>query len=138
MIISSANELVISFPFSIDQYGKVKTTTNYEKIWADRVYAVIGTLLSERVMRPQFGSNAAKELLSTQDVTVNNVDSSVKEAFVNYLPSLTLNEITSAYDYQTNILTIDISYSLPNHELVYKTYGFVKLSGNNPIYEENI
>jgi phage baseplate assembly protein W len=138
MAINSVNETAISLPFVINSYGKVQTTIDQKKIWADRVYSVIGTLLSERVMRPNFGSDAAKELLSTTEKMTATVDSSVRLAFINFLPLLTLQEIESNYDFSSNVLTIDLTYSLPNQEVVYSNIGFAQLSGNNPIYEENL
>jgi hypothetical protein len=138
MTINSVNEIAISLPFIIDSYGKVQTTIDQKKIWADRVYSVIGTLLTERVMRPNFGSDAAKELLSTTEQMVSNVNTSVRLAFISFLPALSLQDIDSTYDSSSNLLTISITYSLPNQEVVYSNIGFAQLSGNNPIYEETL
>lgn len=125
-------------PFTINSYGKVQTTIDQKKIWADRVYSVIGTLLSERVMRPTFGSDAAKELLSSEEVMIANVENSVRLAFLKFLPVLNLSDVTSSYDSSSNILNIEIIYSLPNQEVVSEKIGFAQLTGNNPIYEETL
>ena len=138
MAINTVAELTISFPFTINSYGKVDTTLDQKKIWADRVYAVIGTLLTERVMRPKFGSDTAKELLSTEEEATSNAERSIKLAFATQLTSLTLSDVVAKYDTSTNILTIDITYSLPNQETVYSNIGFAILSGNAPIYEESL
>lgn len=136
MAFKSTNEIAITLPFTITSYGKVQTTTDQKKIWADRVYSVLGTLITERVMRPDFGSNAAKEFLSTEEAMTIAVDDAARRAFITQLPSLTLEEVVSSYDKSSNILTIDISYSLPNKEVVYDTVGFAQIFGNNPITEE--
>lgn len=125
-------------PFTINSYGKVQTTIDQKKIWADRVYSVIGTLLSERVMRPTFGSDAAKELLSSEEIMIANVENSVRLAFLKFLPVLNLSDVTSSYDSSSNILNIEIIYSLPNQEVVSEKIGFAQLTGNNPIYEETL
>jgi len=138
MAINAVNEVAITLPFSISSYGKVQTTTDFRKIWADRVYSVIGTLITERVMRPDFGSDAAKELLSTEEAMVKTVEDGARIAFIKFLPSLTLEDLVASYDTSSNILKIDISYSLPNQETVYETIGFAQISGNNPITEENL
>ena len=50
------SEIAMSLPFSIDPYGKVSSTTDQKKIWADKVRSVLGTALRERVMLPTFGT----------------------------------------------------------------------------------
>lgn len=136
MPFNSTNEVAITLPFTITSYGKVQTTTDQKKIWADRVYSVLGTLITERVMRPDFGSNAAKELLSTEEAMTIAVEDAARRAFITQLTSLTLEDVVSSYDKSSNILTINISYSLPNREIVYETIGFAQIFGNNPITEE--
>jgi phage baseplate assembly protein W len=130
--------MAISLPFTINSYGKVQTTIDQKKIWADRVYSVIGTLSSERVMRPTFGSDAAKELLSSEEVMITNVENSVRLAFLKFLPTLNLLDISASYDRSSNIINIEIVYSLPNQEIVNEKIGFAQITGNNPIYEETL
>lgn len=129
-------EVAISLPFSIDSYGKVGSTVEQPKIWADRVRSVIGTSLRERVMRPNFGTVIPFALFETSEVASSEVEAEVKNAFLKYLPTLSLQEVTASFDDVDNIINTSVIYALPNDEIVTTTIGVVVLRGKTPVYEE--
>ena len=129
-------EVTIKLPFSIDPYGKVAQTTEQSKIWADRVRSVIGTVLRERVMRPQFGTIIPYALFESSGTAVTEVKAEVSKAFAAQLPLLRLQSVSVVLDEYTNILTTEITYDLPNNEQVVTNLGLILLRGNNPPYEE--
>ena len=75
------NERAISLPFSIDSYGGVATTTDQSKIWADKVRSVLGTMLRERVMRPDFGTVIPYSLFNGETSAVDEIRGEVSKAF---------------------------------------------------------
>lgn len=130
-------ETAISFPFSLDSYGNVAKTTDQSKIWADRVRSVIGTALGERVMRPEFGTNASVELFSGMSTAGESIKRSIYAAFATFLPMLTLSDVSvSSEEKEEGIVSVDITYGLPNEVEVTTTLGVAYISGNKPIYEE--
>ena len=131
-----ANETAITLPFTIDPYGKVGSTTDQTKIWADRVLSVIGTMLRERVMRPSFGTVIPYAMFNDVTSAKSEIDSEINSAFTLQLPLLKLISVDTTVDEYTNILSVMITYELPNQTVVETNVGVISLSGTNPAYQE--
>jgi phage baseplate assembly protein W len=129
-------EVAISLPFSIDPYGKVTSTTDQPKIWADRVRSVIGTALRERVMQPLFGTEVPFTVFETTEEAESTIENTVQHAFDEQLPLLRLQEVTTTFDEYTNAVNVNVVYALPNQETVDTTLALISLVGNTPINEE--
>jgi phage baseplate assembly protein W len=129
-------EKAIALPFSINSFGKVSDTTELPKIWADRVRSVIGTALRERVMLPDFGTDIPASVFETTEEADSQIQTEVIRAFNEQLSALTLDEVTSTFDEFTGVMNVDITYALPNDEVVSTSIGLVSIAGTAPIYEE--
>jgi phage baseplate assembly protein W len=129
-------ETAISLPFSIDPYGKVAQTTDQTKIWADKVRSVIGTALRERVMRPTFGTDIPSAVFENQEDADGRILELVSTSFNNQLPRLDLQSVSNSFDQYSGTLTVDITYALPNEEIVSTTVGLIVVSGTLIPYEE--
>ena len=129
-------EKAIALPFSIDSYGKVASTQEQSKIWADRVRSVLGTTIRERVMRPTLGTFIPFALFNSDETASSQVDSEVRKAFVDQLPLLTLEKVNVTVDQYTNVRNVEVVYALPNNEIVSTVVGLVVVDGANPIYQE--
>lgn len=129
-------EKTISLPFSIDPYGKVASTSEQTKIWADRVRSTIGTTLKERVMRPNFGSNIAFSAFDTQTKAEEAIKTEVQQVFNTQLPLLKLGSVTTSFDEYSGTVNTTISYSLPNDMVITTTIGIVTILGNTPPIQE--
>jgi phage baseplate assembly protein W len=125
-------EKAIALPFSINSFGRVTDTTEMSKIWADRVRSVIGTALRERVMLPDIPSS----VFETTEEADSQIQTEVIRAFNEQLSALTLDEVTSTFDEFTGVMNVDITYALPNDEVINTSIGLVSLAGTAPIYEE--
>ena len=130
------SEKSLALPFSIDSYGKVGTTTEQSKIWADRVRSVIGTSIRERVMRPSFGTLIPYALFENETSAESQIKSEIESAFNGQLPLLTLSTTNVTFDTYTNIFNVEIIYALPNNETVSTLIGLVLIVGTKPIYQE--
>ena len=108
-------ERAIQLPFSISSSGGVAFATSYSKVWQDRVVSVVMTALNERVMRPTYGSAVGSALFEPKGVMQSILQDAVEAAFSNFLPELTLKEI-SAYEDSNDpdgYVTLDIRFSYP-------------------------
>ena len=130
------SEKSLALPFSIDSYGKVGTTTEQSKIWADRVRSVIGTSIRERVMRHSFGTLIPYALFENETSAESQIKSEIESAFNGQLPLLTLSTTNVTFDTYTNIFNVEIIYALPNNETVSTLIGLVLIDGTKPIYQE--
>lgn len=129
-------EKAIALPFSIDPFGKVTSTSEQTKIWADRVRSVVGTTIKERVMRPTFGSTIAFKVFESQELAEQDIKSNVEKVFSEQLSVLTLKQVDTLFDEYTGTINASITYSLPNDTIANTTIGLVTILGNNPPTEE--
>lgn len=135
-ITSSIQPIAISLPFSINRFGGITTTTDQKKIWSDRVRSAVGTALTQRVMRPTYGTAIPQLLFDSVDVVRAALESEINSVFANYLPTLIFEESVINYDDRQNILSIDVRYRLPDGEEELVTLGVATLNGNNIIRED--
>lgn len=133
---SGFKETTLAFPFRISQDGDVAAVDDQTAIWSQRVTSVIGTTIKERIMKPTFGSRLNELLWNTEGYAKVNVQTFVEQAFIKWLPTLTLDEVTVSDIDQSGTLNISISYFLPNNTSTETTIGVVGISGNLPITEE--
>lgn len=130
-------EKAMALPFSIDFYGNVSTSTVQEKIWADKVRSVIGTMHQERVMRPNFGSGIPGLIWDTEEITMNHLEDEIRSAFTSQLSGLTLEDVDVTFDARENIITANIVYLLPNDKESTQIIGIASVPTNTtPMSEE--
>lgn len=130
------SEKAISLPFSIDSYGGVSFTTEQSKIWADRVRSVLGTMLRERLMRPDFGTVIPYSLFNGETSATEEVKTEVNKAFNAQLQLLTLEKVNVSMDEYTRVMSVEVVYALPNNEIESTVVGLVLVDGANPLYQE--
>jgi len=129
-------ELAIALPFSIDDFGSVATTTSQSKIWADRVRSAVGTALSERVFRENYGTTIPSKLWDSVDTMSEIIQEQIETVFNRDLENLTLDEVDVNYDERKETIFAEISYFLPNNEQTSITIGVATISPTEPIVEE--
>ena len=68
-----------------------------------------------------------------------SVKENVKSLFVSQLPLLNLQKVNTSFDELTGTINADITYSLPNEEIVVTTtIGLIYLRGNAQATKENL
>ena len=133
-----AYEYAISFPFRLDSYGDVAKTKDPSKIWADRLISVIGTMMGERVARPAFGTQIANQWLNGLSGIDGDMQSEIQQAFIEFLPLLTLLRTSFEHDDANGSLKVIITYSLPNDKVETTVIALVSIGNQQPQYQENI
>jgi phage baseplate assembly protein W len=138
MEIKMAYESAISFPMRLDSYGNIANTVEPGKIWADRITSVIGTMFGERVNRPNFGTKIANQWLNGLSGIQGDMESEIQQAFITFLPLLTLLETSFENDDANGSLKVIITYSLPNDKEETTVLALVSIGNKQPQYQENI
>ena len=138
MLNKPIKEKAIALPFAVDYYGNINVAATQEKVWADRVRAVIGTMLEERIMRAEFGTEIPKLVWDTSDITVEFIQKEITNAFATYLPLLEVQTVETVFDENENIITANIAYSLPNNEEVIESIGIATISPTGALTEDNL
>jgi phage baseplate assembly protein W len=131
-------ETSISLPFKVTSYGSIATTTEQSKLWSDRVRAVIGTNIRERVMLPDFGTLVPEAFMQTEEDAEATIKTEVERGFTKYLDQLTLSSVNITFDEYTNTTNVTILYQLPNNEEASVTIGIVTNLGTLPQTQENL
>ena len=131
-------ETTLSLPFKVTSYGTVMSTTEQAKIWSDRVRAVIGTNLGERIMDPEFGTLVPEAFMQTTDDAESLIKTEVERACATELTQLTFSSVTNTFDEYTNNLNVSITYSLPNSEETTVSIGTIAIPATLPSIQENL
>jgi len=114
---------ILNYPFSFGRnlpgtyITDLSATTDFKKIWQQRVLLVLGTRPGERLMRPDFGSNLHTVVFEPESTAGQIAKDSITQAFTTWLPSLELRQITPSFDRSTGTLSVSITYGLPNGEV---------------------
>jgi len=120
----------ISLPFSFDASGGVSYTQDDKKIWQDRILLVVMTSLGERVMRPDFGTQANAGSFEVDSDAMSLIKQQISTAFAKWLPSLTLDDVVGSTDPTEGYLNLNIIYrygvATTTESLVVKTGTFTR------------
>ena len=108
-MINTKQEAAISLPFRIDGYGNVVKTTDQQKIWADRVASVIGTIKGERVMDKVFGTEIPKNMFENLPVVQEAIRREVANSFSAFLPKLRVETVDVDVDEQNGTVVATIT-----------------------------
>lgn len=105
----------LRFPLMLDGAGRAITTTDPVQIWKDRVAVLLATFIGERPGDLFYGSEVATALYSDTDLVVSQVKEKAQEAFLRYLPDLTLISVEVANDNSVESqVTILILFTVPD------------------------
>lgn len=133
---TSIQPIAMTLPFSINRFGGISTSSDQKKIWSDRVRSAVGTAITQRVMRPTYGTVIPQLLFDSVDVVSAALESEINKVFATYLPALIFEESIIEYDERQNVLSIDVRYRLPDGEVELVTLGVATLNGNQIIRED--
>lgn len=104
----------ISLPFRLDGYGRIATTSDTARIWADRARSVVSTQPGERVMRPTFGCSLPEDVLSAMDATPALVEAQVQDSFATWLPELTFTGLDVVEMSEADgEISVNVTYEVP-------------------------
>jgi phage baseplate assembly protein W len=98
----SAAMKAISYPFTLDTRGAVLSTSFSPKIYLDRVLTLLSTNIGQRPTRPDYGVDLSAAFFENEyiynggDVTTYKkaVEQAIRVAVANWLPDITIDEIT--------------------------------------------
>jgi len=104
----------ISFPFTLDPFGKTASTTDQRKIYQDRVLTLLSTAVGERPMRPTYGTNIATAMFENQGNVEKAINDAIRSAISKWIPELTVNNIFLKGFLDTGAVNVELNVSLPD------------------------
>lgn len=100
----------IALPFSFDANGGIFSTNDQKKIMQDRVVLAIMTLVSERVMRPAFGTRTRGATFENNSSAITLIKQEVAQGFTKMLPYLSLIDVDASISQDDGHLDVSITY----------------------------
>lgn len=104
----------ISYPFTLDPFGKTASTTDQRKIYQDRVLTLLSTAIGERPMRPTYGTNIATAMFENQGNVEKAINDAIRSAISTWIPDLTVNNILIKGFLDTGSVTVELNVTLPD------------------------
>jgi phage baseplate assembly protein W len=104
----------ISFPFTLDPFGKTASTTDQRQIYQDRVLTLLSTAVGERPMRPTYGTNIATAMFENQGNVEKAINDAIRSAISKWIPELTVNNIFLKGFLDTGAVNVELNVSLPD------------------------
>jgi phage baseplate assembly protein W len=104
----------ISFPFTLDPFGKTASTNNQRKIYQDRVLTLLSTAIGERPMRPTYGTNIGVAMFENQGNVEKAINDAIRSAISKWIPELTVNKINIVGFLDTGAVNVELNVTLPD------------------------
>ena len=107
--------MFISYPFSIDERGKIAVAPTARKVWVDRVRAVLSTQVGDRVMRPDFGLDSLSSIFNEGSPAEQSIQAQISDAFTRFLPQLSLVRVRADEDPVSGVTEVDVVFTNPDN-----------------------
>lgn len=106
----------ISFPFTLDPFGKTTSTTDQRKIYQDRVLTLLSTAVGERPMRPTYGTNIAAAMFENQGRVEDAINEAIRTAISTWIPELTVSSIKVIGFLDGGAVNVELNVTLPDFQ----------------------
>lgn len=108
----------ISLPFNISSTGRVGAVPdNDPKNYRSMILSLFSVETNERIWYHNFGANLSSILFEPTSSALLEAQAAIEEAFISWVPKLTLVDVQSSYDDISGNLTILVTYKTPTGEL---------------------
>lgn len=113
--IGTVTSQVIDLPFNFSSSGRVAAVDDQSlSAWKNRIFTYIATERGTRIWYDRFGASISNALLFENfDTASALLKESISEAFIRWIPEVTLNDVLYNYDYSTGTLSFTVQYTLP-------------------------
>lgn len=111
---SGSVSVAISWPFRLDDSGKVESTSLYNKIYLDRVLTLLSTNLRQRPILQLYGTDIGKYLFESDNNLEAAIATTVTDAVNIWLPDLSVQKVTVGLPDENGVAAVDIVIRMPN------------------------
>ena len=106
----------ISFPFTLDPFGVVETTSSQTKIYQDRVLTLLSTAVGERPMRPTYGTDVARAMFENQNDAKKAIDQAIRSAIDTWIPEVEVDAVNVNTFDDSGKVGVTVNVVLPDLE----------------------
>lgn len=106
----------IQLPFALDSTGGIAMTTDPGQMVSQHIEAVVGTTVSERVMRVGYGTSIDRHIFDSNDpIVIADIQAQIMRAVGLYVPEATPIRVDIVNDPPSGTVGIKISYSMSSN-----------------------
>lgn len=106
--------VAISYPFTLDDAGRIVSTDQYSKIYLDRVLTLLSTTPKQRPMLQSYGADAGSVAFESGNNLQESISNIVRTAVNTWLPDIFVHEISVGLPDENGIADVTITVRLPN------------------------
>lgn len=104
----------INFPFTLDNFGVLISTTSSNKIYLDRVLTLLSTNMGQRPMLPEYGIDWGVALFENEGDARAAIPAALQDAIARWIPDVKVNNI-KLQDQQDGIEYVTLELVLPDN-----------------------
>jgi len=105
----------INYPFTLNFFGVIDTSTDPAKIYEDRVLTLLSTNIGQRPMLPNYGTNLGAALFENENDLTIAIDQTIRTAVANWVPEVSIDSIIiGTIDPYTGEAPVEINLILPD------------------------
>jgi len=104
----------ISYPFKIDTFGRLTSTEDVSKIYLDKLYTLLSTMVGSRPMRPDYGLDIRRALYENGNDEKAAILYAINQAVRKWLPMLKIEQIDVTDTSINGESTVSVQVNLPD------------------------
>jgi phage baseplate assembly protein W len=104
----------IDYPFRLDSYGRIETTSKQQKIYTDRILTLLSTIVGQRAMRPEYGVDLTRGIYESGGAYNQGLRVAITKAISQFLPLLSLQDVRITVPGEDGISKVEVSVTLPD------------------------
>lgn len=106
--------IAISYPFTLDGFGKIVTADQYTKVYLDRVLTLLSTNIRQRPILQTYGSDVGSISFESNNELEASISNIITSAISTWLPDIAVNKVTVGLPDENGIADITLIVKLPN------------------------
>jgi len=107
----------ISFPYTIDNTGKVTSVTTIGKLYVDRVLTLLSTNIGQRPMTPSYGVDWATAMFENDGDADLAITRAITLAIGSWIPEVSVANIEIGSASADGTTSVNIGLNLPDNSL---------------------
>ena len=104
----------INYPYTIDPNGVVIGSVETTKLYLDRVLTLLSTNIGQRPMTPSYGVDWSTSMFENDGDAILAINQAIRVAIANWIPELTVEDLTIDSDSIGGKLSVNIELGIPN------------------------
>lgn len=107
----------ISYPYTLDTNGLVKSAGTPTKLYLDRVVTLLSTNVGQRPMLPEYGTDWSTTLFENENNYRRAIPIAISNAIRKWLPEISVEKIDLSGDEYSGIVYVSLYLKLPDNTI---------------------